>query len=235
MMKKLIVVLVLSIICSSTVYSTRSIIRFTSNSKTENHQFVKPSANNDLITIKYHPSDSNGWDSKGSKLKTPGSHKGSDGLLKIIETGFVNGFTEHGFNFLKFNIIYGYQFNPFIGVGLGTGIKRDLKNAEYLLPFFMRVKANILNNKISPQFAIDLGYSRDFMPSAERYGFFGGAMLGACFKLNETNRLTFGLGYDLQRTSYWKGKYTPIIKVGNLSWNERDVSKGLSLNVCIEF
>ncbi|MCD4697188.1 MAG: hypothetical protein K8S16_13205 [Bacteroidales bacterium] len=205
-MKKLTGFLILFIIYNLTLYANKKINTYTINSDATNHTPL------------------------GSSF-TPSTK----GYFGTVETGFVNGFTKNGFNFVKLNVIKGYQFNSYFLLGIGVGIKRDISNSAYMLPLFMRIQTKILNKPVSPQFSTDFGYSHDITHDGDRYGFFGRVILGVSFDIFNQSSLNIGLGYEAQKTVLWKDYYSPILTIGPYSWYEKELSTGFSINIGFTF
>lgn len=62
-------------------------------------------------------------------------------------------------NFVVFLGSVGWQFNPYIFLGVGTGIKMLYDNSDGDLPVFADLRVTFLNKKISPTLALKGGYN----------------------------------------------------------------------------
>ena len=107
--------------------------------------------------------------------------------------------------------INGYQFNKYLGTGLGIGLN---KYGNYVtLPIYAQVKGYLLNRKVSPYYFGDIGYGFAWK-SADSDAYFdvmkvtGGLywQLGLGYQVNFSNSaMTFSLGYINQDS---KAEYT---------------------------
>lgn len=107
--------------------------------------------------------------------------------------------------------INGYQFNQYLGTGLGVGLNRF---GNYIsLPIYASVKGYIKNQKVSPFYFGDIGYGFAWKTNEEQDGFIvdnvqGGLywQLGAGYQINfYKSALVFTLGYVQQNS---KADYT---------------------------
>lgn len=68
----------------------------------------------------------------------------------------------------QFNIdlINGYRVIPQFYIGAGLGVRIGYYYNNYLMPFYLQLKGNIVKNKISPYFSFDFGFTHQ----VGRYG-----------------------------------------------------------------
>ncbi|MGI6718209.1 MAG: hypothetical protein ACOX4D_03540 [Bacteroidales bacterium] len=104
---------------------------------------------------------------------------------------------------MKLNIINGYQINPYISMGVGTGLRYYYDLGVALIPLFADFRANFMDNYISPYFSFGLGYSFNVTN-----GFFGVGLLlnptiGASFKVFKKSAINVGLGYEMQKMKFY--------------------------------
>lgn len=142
---------------------------------------------------------------KGSAKK---SLKGN-GYMGIVEVGY--GIDAGGdlakltnINRVNVSIINGYKFNPYLYLGLGTGIIYYTGDADELsIPLYTYFKANFINNKVSPFASMSLGYIMNTKEDA----FFSGLLLepavGVNFSVSQRNNISFSLSYALHQTEYY--------------------------------
>lgn len=145
-----------------------------------------------------------GLKSEKSSIDNPASITGYRG---IVEFGY-----QYGLNYaddkIKVNFINGYQFNPYLSLGLGTGLRYYLE--DYLImPFFVDFRTNLTRHSASPYLALGLGYSFDVSDGFDGLGFIFSPSAGYRFKVSQRSSLYIGLGYEMQnwQTSYYDGYY----------------------------
>lgn len=107
--------------------------------------------------------------------------------------------------------INGYQFNKYLGTGLGLGVN---KYGNYLtLPIYATVKGYLYDNKVSPFYFGDIGYGLAWQSNKNENTFEldnvqGGLywQLGLGYQINfNKSAMTFTLGYSNQDS---KAEYT---------------------------
>ncbi|MEQ9425232.1 MAG: hypothetical protein RJQ09_12485 [Cyclobacteriaceae bacterium] len=148
------------------------------------------------------------------------------------------------------HLISGYQFNQFVGLGLGTGFQ-SLSNVN-IIPTYATFRGDIFDTRIAPFYYVDAGYG--FGVNKDDDIFFGdevdskgGLMfspgLGVRFKLKKIY-LTTSLGYKLQKASVerrydnvWWGWSTSSIgpPSGEEIYNEKRTYKRVEFRIGIGF
>ena len=125
------------------------------------------------------------------------------GYLGMINIGYGIGVGQDskGTDFAKFDFINGYQFNPYLFTGFGTGLRYYFDNGQnsLVIPMFADIRAHFSDSFISPYIAIDLGYSLEATPQFQGFGFMINPSIGATFKTGKYVALNFGVGYILQK------------------------------------
>lgn len=142
----------------------------------------------------------------------------SKAYMGMVEAGYGFGVGDWAADRFNVNIINGYQFNPYLAIGLGVGFRYYsyeyysggyygtyyTKAHDYTVPIFAHIRANFLNRGVSPFVAVNLGYNVSISG-----GFFGGFMfeptLGAAFRISNRNSMTFGISYTMDRVKYSYG------------------------------
>jgi len=122
-----------------------------------------------------------------SRVSTP-----SIGLKK----GY-RGIVEFGVEYYygaRLSIINGYQFNPYVSLGLGTGLNWCYPENLYI-PVFADLRVNFLNKRVSPYTSLDVGYS--FALGEEASSFFILPIGGVRFKVNERSSINIGSGFGM--------------------------------------
>ncbi len=119
--------------------------------------------------------------------------------------GFGLGDVGKGYNFLKIDLINGYQFNPYISFGVGTGLKycffKGVDQNSIWIPVFGDLRVHILDNNISPYVALGLGYTFEVSPISQGLGLMVNPSFGVSFKTGNRSTVTLGIGYLSQRIS----------------------------------
>lgn len=148
-------------------------------------------------------------DVKSSTKETSGLRRGYLGMINL-GYGFGVGKESKGIDFAKFDLINGYQFNPFLYAGFGTGIKYYFHESQFssVIPMFADIRAHFTDYIISPFLAIDLGYSLEETTKFHGLGFMINPSIGATFKTGRTVAVNFGIGYLLQK--YQDGRVNSI-------------------------
>lgn len=143
------------------------------------------------------------------KVKKESRH----GYLLLIENSAGLGTGDYGMNMEKFSIINGYRFNPYISLGIGTGIRYgtlsnyDVDFDNFYLPVFADFRVNFINRKVTPYISLDLGSVYNLSDSDEDPGVFFNPTIGVKFKFTQRMGLNIGVGYDLQTISCYSSNY----------------------------
>ena len=138
------------------------------------------------------------------------------GYKGIVEAGYTVGVGNFGEGRISFMTAHGYQVNPYFFAGIGAGVNYFTDSEAWGVPIFADLRANILNNSISPFIDLKIGYS---ILDAE--GFFFSPSVGCRFAIGERSGLNISVGYEMQKaemTWYYAGYYgTSKENVGGLA------------------
>lgn len=102
-------------------------------------------------------------------------------------------------------IVNGYQFNPYLSLGVGVGL--DTYPESTITPLFLRAEGNFFKSRVTPIYILDTGYgfySKLFNASIDGNGtrFRGGAMinpaLGIRVHLGKYSSFFVSSGYRMQ-------------------------------------
>lgn len=168
------------------------------------------------------------YQGRGNRTITGNGHQ--TGYRAIVELGYEIGTGNFGMDRLKFNVINGYQFNPYFSLGFGTGL-RYYPDAELaLMPIFADFRANFMDNKVSPYLSLGVGYSFDATNSFEGVGLLLNPILGVSFMISEKSAMNVGIGYEMQRMQFRTSS----------GWNNRiqtftENTSAISFNVGLSF
>ena len=120
---------------------------------------------------------------------------------RIIELGYSFSNGDYPIDFIKLNGIYAYKLNPYVSLGVGSGLRYALDVDDALIPFFADFRAASPNKNIPLYFSFDAGYSLDVTSDFRSEGFYLliNPTVGIYFKLSDKSALTLGIGYEKQR------------------------------------
>ncbi|MFA6612975.1 MAG: hypothetical protein WCS64_05300 [Dehalococcoidales bacterium] len=167
------------------------------------------------------------------KRKSSGSNSRSglqSGYKGIIELGYQIGVGEKGKNRLKLNIINGYQINPHLSLGLGTGLRYYLYKDAVLIPIFADLRVSFMSKNVLPYFSLGVGYSFSADNSFAGVGVILEPSIGVSFKVSKKFAINLGGGYEMQRMTLYKYNYNKD------TYSERKyISGAISINVGISF
>ena len=133
------------------------------------------------------------------------------GYKGSVEVGFAAGSGDYAHNRGEFLIINGYQFNPYLSVGIGTGIQVFEVSKDVTMPLFADIEATFLQKTISPFVDIKVGYcwalSKDiFLP---KEGVYFSPTIGFRWGMNQCTVLMLGVGYLVQGSKVKENYLTP--------------------------
>ncbi|MEL6867794.1 MAG: hypothetical protein AAFP19_25440, partial [Bacteroidota bacterium] len=144
----------------------------------------------------------------GRSIRTSGYY----GVYKISSTWSNVDDAEGNFSGMHFHTIQGHQFNDFLAVGGGIGLDviggKDFRTYTFL-PIYVDIRGFPIRGKVSPYYALSLGYGFAFDAfdnfddeADERYS--GGIMiapaLGLRFASRKKGQFLLELGYKMQYT-----------------------------------
>ena len=138
--------------------------------------------------------------SRGSSTNNSGLKVGYKGL---VELGYQIGTGDFGLDRIKLNIINGYQINPYISMGVGTGMRYYHEEEIALIPIFADIRVNFVQSYVSPYLSIGVGYSLDATYDFKGAGSMINPTIGANFKVSDTSMLNVGFGYEIQKLDYY--------------------------------
>jgi len=141
----------------------------------------------------------------------------------IVEIGLASGLEQHGLNFVKLNVINGVQFNPYIYLGFGAGIRIFTDSGTPVVPLFGDIRFNLLNKKVTPYIGCSIGYSFNIDYGLVGIGLMANPSFGVSYKVSPKASIHFGLGYEYQKqtaSAYLTyNQYGRFIKSDSVSFN----------------
>lgn len=127
-----------------------------------------------------------------------------------VEAGYSVGIGDYDFGRFEVNTTHGYQVNPYIFLGAGTGlhfmssyktgdmeIPLDVRDSKVDIPVFANFRSNFTKGKISPFFDIKGG---TFVTN--NGGLYVVASLGVRYALNNKQGLSLSVGYAAEKLEF---------------------------------
>ncbi|MCL1937752.1 MAG: hypothetical protein FWF52_05070 [Candidatus Azobacteroides sp.] len=124
------------------------------------------------------------------------------GYKGIIDVGYYFGVGNVKLDRLNLNIINGYQLNPYISLGIGTGVHYYIDDQSILIPFFADFRANFINGAVSPYLSFDIGYSFNAKDNFRGAGIMLNPTLGVSYKFADGGEMHAGFGYQRQSVQF---------------------------------
>lgn len=125
---------------------------------------------------------------------------GGNGLHRkfraIIEPAYVFGVEDSDYkeDRVGATVSMGYQFNPYIYLGVGVGGFYFLDSEVYSLPVFLNFRSDFINARITPFVDVKAGYS----PVEDVKGAYASVSLGCRFRLGDSFALSVSTGAEIQ-------------------------------------
>ena len=138
---------------------------------------------------------------ENNKRLTPNGNGVKRGYRGFVDLGYATGTYYNGTNRMEVLTSHGYQFNPYIYAGLGTGLHyyfgEDYGEDDFIwaVPIFANFRADFMNKKIAPFLDLKIGYIR----YNDANGFYLSPTVGYRFGFNSNLALNIGVGYNLQQ------------------------------------
>lgn len=124
----------------------------------------------------------------------------SAGYRGFVDLGYTVGTGVYGEDRIEVSTSHGYQFNPYIYLGLGAGVHYYFGSEIFEIPIFAHVRSEFLKNSISPFVDFKIGYS-----VFDATGFYMTPSVGCRFAIGEKNGISAGIGYTMQKAETWWG------------------------------
>jgi len=140
------------------------------------------------------------------------------GFKLIFDVGFQYQSDEFfsNINRLKFNVVGNYQFNPYVSVGVGLGMRYYYDADFFIFPMFYDMRVRLFDKPFSPYFSIGAGYSLG--TEGGPIGLYLNPELGVSYRINNKVNIHFTLGYEMQNKVYSNNLlYSTIYNFGAFS------------------
>lgn len=115
------------------------------------------------------------------------------GYKGFMEAGYTFGIGDYGTDRVAFTTTHGYQINPYVFTGIGAGVNYFTDAEVWGVPIFADVRANFLNNSISPFVDIKIGYS-----VTDVKGLYFNPSVGCRIGVSNNAALILSIGYEMQ-------------------------------------
>lgn len=151
------------------------------------------------------------------------------GYRGFVDFGYTIGTGDHGTDNLQLTTSHGYQFNPYLFLGFGTGVHYYLEGADAaIIPVFTDIRGNFMTGTIVPFIGFKFGYSINTKDDFKGLGIHFSPTAGVKLMVTPTTALNFTLGYSYQKANifYYSGGYYYKTK-GDIG--------GFSLKIGVEF
>jgi hypothetical protein len=141
------------------------------------------------------------------EVKTkPSFERGYKGCL---ETGFDLQFGKADYlNWYKINFINAYQFNPGLTLGIGAGLRKNLKNESLLVPVFLSLKSfSNTHESVNPYFSLQAGITMNTAVHFSKTGYYISPQIGVRKSFGRKSGIYAAVGVEMKRYTQ-KGGYT---------------------------
>ena len=124
------------------------------------------------------------------------------GYRGFIDFGYTIKAGDYGADRVEIMTSHGYQFNPYLFLGVGTGIHYYTEAEVIAEPLFIDLRATILDNSASPFFGLKTGYSLFYNTDdfyTEDGGFYLAPSFGVRFLTGSGKKaVNLSIGYSAQ-------------------------------------
>lgn len=117
------------------------------------------------------------------------------GYKGFVDVSYAFGVGHINLDRAEFSTIHGYQFNPYLYLGLGIGVNYYQHNADGVVPIFANVKGTFLKGNITPFVDMRLGYS-----VGDVEGVYVNPSFGCRLGVGKRFGINISLGYTLQKS-----------------------------------
>lgn len=127
-----------------------------------------------------------------------------------VDAGYSVGIGDYDFGRFEVNTSHGYQFNPYLFIGAGTGlhfmssyktkdmdIPLDIRDSKVDIPVFANIRCNLLKKKVSPFVDIKGGTY-----VTNDGGLYVNASAGCRISINEKQAINLSVGYAIEKLQF---------------------------------
>lgn len=142
-------------------------------------------------------------DISSNSLSNSSNSKKDKGYRGFADFAYSVGVGDYSIDRLEFSTSHGYQFNPYLYLGIGAGVNYFYDFEIASIPLFVNPRVDFPTGKINPFLDLKIGYT----VSSNIQGFYLSPSIGARFSLQNQVGLNLGIGYTMQNIegSYYDG------------------------------
>lgn len=128
----------------------------------------------------------------------------------FVDAGYSAGIGDYNFGRFEVNTSHGYQINPYLFIGAGTGlhfmasyktkdmdIPLDIRDSKVDIPVFANIRCNFLKKKVSPFVDVKGG---TYVTNSG--GLYVNASAGCRFSINEKQVINLSVGYATEKLQF---------------------------------
>lgn len=128
----------------------------------------------------------------------------------FVDAGYSVGIGDYNFGRFEVNTSQGYQINPYLFIGAGTGlhfmasyktkdmdIPLDIRDSKVDIPVFANVRCNFLKKKVTPFVDVKGG---TYVTNSG--GLYVNASAGCRFSINEKQAINLSVGYATEKLQF---------------------------------
>ena len=127
-----------------------------------------------------------------------------------VDAGYSVGIGDYEFGRFEVNTSHGYQINPYLYVGAGTGlhfmssyktkgmdIPLDVRDSKVDIPVFANIRCNLLKKRVTPFIDVKGG---TYVTNGG--GLYVNASAGCRFSINEKQAINLSVGYATEKLQF---------------------------------
>ena len=164
----------------------------------------------------------------GSRMAGSGNELAPKGYKGFIDLGYTAAVGDYGLGRVELTTSHGYQFNPYLFVGAGTGFQYYHEAETFTMPIFADIRANFMRGPIVPFIGFKAGYTFALSEGAGGLGCYFAPSVGVKYVVSPSVALNFTLGYSAQIINYdYYDYYT--------TYSDHVTVSGISFKLGLEF
>ncbi len=132
------------------------------------------------------------------------------GWRGVVELGYIMG----DFSAPEFSFSIGYQFNPYLFLGAGTGVQYLTDASRAAIPIFADLRGSFFLGTISPFMSLKMGYEALINVPAAKGGFYCSPTWGVKIMTTTRQAVNIGIGLTAFKPKNWVSDKGFTIKLG---------------------
>ncbi len=161
-----------------------------------------------------------------------------------IDAGYSIGVGDYDFGRFEINTSHGYQINPYLFIGAGTGlhfmssyktkgmdIPLDVRDSKVDIPVFANIRCNFLKKKVCPFLDVKGG---TYVTNSG--GLYVNASAGCRFSINEKQAINLSIGYATEKLQF--ETFDRFVNHTSLNYTRRNTlydTESITLKLGFEF